>query len=366
MSGNRTAKMIPAYYQNSQSPIMFFSGFFQSPQENYYESEEVEIDIVRGGEEVSIVVNDISNGYRLNSENLYTNKGFKAPVHKEAVPINSYDLMKRMPGANPFEAPQFRAAVIVKLFAGMRKIEPKIRRAIEVQAAQIMQTGVLTLIDSNGAALYQLDYKPKASHFPTAGVSWATATGAQMLADIEALGEVVRTDGLGDPDQIIMGKTAFNTFSRNSTIQALFDNRNIHAGSISGLEMRGNGGTYRGTIDIGHYKYEIWTYSGRYEHPQTKVSTEYMAPGKVIVRDSKARLDATFGGIPNIGKLLGAQPTRLLPELPGRFPNSSRGIDLFTNAWLTEDGETLYGGIGARPLLVPTAIDSFGCLTTQL
>ena len=91
-----------------------------------------------------------------------------------------------------------------------------------------------------------------------------------------------------------------------------------------------------------------------------------MAPEKVIVRSGQGRMDATFGAIPNIGSLMGAQATQLLPELPGRVSNAAGGMDLFTNAWLTADGEQLLGGVGARPLMIPTAIDTYGCLNTGL
>src|SRR6056297_1909079 len=166
MSGNTTRRMISAYFQEA-SPTAFFSGMFQTRPENFHSSEEVEIDIVRSEEDVSIVIQDLSTGYRMNSDDLYTNKGFKPPIHKEAIPLNAFDLIKRMPGENPFQSPDFRANVITKMFSGMRKIERKIRRSIELQASQVLQTGVVTLTDINGAALYTLDYAPKTAHFPT-------------------------------------------------------------------------------------------------------------------------------------------------------------------------------------------------------
>ena len=92
----------------------------------------------------------------------------------------------------------------------------------------------------------------------------------------------------------------------------------------------------------------------------------YVSPEKVIVRSSTGRLDATFGAIPNIGTLMGAQATNLLPEMPGRVSNGEGGMDLFTNVWLSPDGEQLFGGAGARPLMIPTAIDTYGCLDTGL
>jgi len=365
MSTETTRKMLRVYEQMAR-PVLFLSGLFSSPPENFHTSEEVEFDIVRSDEEVAIVVTDMSTGHRMNSEDLYTNKSFKPPVYKEAIPLSSFDLIKRMPGQDPFQEPNFRANLIHRIFKGVALEEAKIRRAFELQASQVLQTGTVSLTDKNGVPLYVLDYKPKATHFPTAGVSWATATGAQKLNDINSLAEVIRNDGLEDPDQLIMGIDAFTNFIADETVQKQFDNRNIYQGTFGPMEMRGNGGTYRGIVEIGNYKYDVWTYGGRYNHPQTTVKTMFIEPGNVIVRSSQGRLDATFGAIPNIAELLGVGSAKLLPELPGRLSSSQGGMDLFVNAWLSENGEQIFAGVGARPLAVPTAIDTYGCIATQL
>lgn len=364
MNTNATRRLISVY--NSQAtPELFLSGMFVSPAQNFHSSEEVEIDVMRGSEEVSIVVQDLSTGYRMNAEDLYTNKSFKPPVHKEAVPINSWDLLKRQAGASPFADPTFRGAVISRVYAAMRKVENKIRRAIELQAAQVLQTGRLTLTDGAGNALYVIDYKPKASHFVTSGVAWGSA-GATILADIESVAESIRSNGLANPDQLIMGTAAFDALISDEAVFKRFDARRIDLGTIAPMQMRGNGGTYRGRIDIGNYQYDIWTYAGKYQNPVTGALENYIDPGNVIVRASSGRLDATFGAIPNIGRLLNAQPLNLLPELPSRLSNIGGGMDLHTNVWLSNDGEQLFAGVGARPLLIPTALDTYGAITTGL
>lgn len=365
MSGETTRRMIAAYYQEA-SPTAFFSGMFSARPENFHSSEEVEIDIVRSQEDVSIVIQDLSTGYRMNSEDLYTNKGFKPPIHKEALPLNSFDLIKRMPGQDPFESPDFRGNMVLRMFRGMRKVEAKIRRAIELQASQVLQTGVVTLIDSSGNALYTLDYKPKSAHFPTSGTSWATATLAQKIGDLTSLADVIRSNGLTNPDQLIFGATAWENLIQTSGFLARFDATRANLGTIVPMDRQGNGGIYRGVIELGNYKLDVWTYDGRYTHPQTGVSTPFLAPGKVVVRSSAARFDATFGAIPNIGALLNGGGRQLLPELPTRLSSGAAGMDLFSNVWMTQDGEQLFGGVGSRPLMIPTAIDTYGCLTTGL
>ena len=362
-SNSVTVRMISAYNKMAK-PMMFLTSFFDSPVENFHSSEEVEIDITRSDEDVAIVVQDLSVGYRMNTEDLYTNKRFKPPVYKEAVPLNSHDLIKRMSGQNPFEDVGFRANMMQRFMRAMTKVESKIRRALEQQASQVLQTGTVTLSDETGASLYTINYQPKATHFPTAGTSWNTG-GADPVNDLVSLIEVIRDDGLMDPDQILMGAGAFEAFISNEAIQKRFDIRRIDQGTIAPMEVRGNGGRYRGTVDLGNYKLDVWTYGGRYKDPQTSLKTQYIDPNKVIVRSSVGRMDATFGDIPNIGNLIGHQNAAksLLPEMPSRLRNGPGGMDLHTNAWLSNNGEQLWGGVGARPLLIPTDIDTFGCIT---
>lgn len=362
MSDKSTKRMIKAYNQQAE-PTLFLTGQFQAPAKNFYNSEKVEIDITRSGEDIAIVITDLSTGRRVDSTDIYTNKEFLAPVYSQEIALNSFDLLKRMPGSDPFADFSFRANIIKRMIDGMKLEDAKIRRSIELQASQILQTGKLILTDENGVALYQIDFKPKSTHFPTAGTTWGQV-GADPYGDLNSLGEVVRTNGLMDPDLLEFGIDAFIEFQKDAEIRALLDNRRTNAGEIQRLQLRGNGGTFRGTIDIGNYKYDMWTYGGRYTDPQTGNAVPYIDPGKVIMRASAGRLDATFGNIPNINKMFNEAP--LIPELPRRFSNRAGIMDMILNIWKNAAGTQLHGSVSARPLLIPTAIDRFGCLDTGL
>lgn len=365
MASNETTKKMLELYIQQAVPTMFFSGMFRSPIGNFHNSEEVELDIVRGGEEVAVAIQDLSTGPRINSADIYTSKGFKPPVYDEAGALNSHDLLKREAGVNPFEDQGFRITLMSRMFTLMMKIEAKIRRAIELQASQVLQTGTLDLKDKDGNTVYTLDFKPKATHFPTAGTAW-DQVGANIIGDIRSLGKVIRADGLSRPDTIVFGEEAWETALTDDEFIKRYDIRRIDQGTISPMRLTGEGGEYRGTLEAGNYKYDIWTYDGRYTDPQTGASTPYMNPTKVIMRDSRGRLDATFGAVPNIGAVLGAQNQVNLPAMPDRFRNTEGGMDMFTNVYLSPDGKQLFGGVAARPLMQPTAIDTFGCLETGI
>lgn len=360
MSTTATKVMLAAYEQDAE-PSMFLSGQFQSPRRNFHNSEEVEIDIIRSEEDISIAIQDLSTGARLNSEDIYTNKAFKPPIHKEAGPINAHTLIKRMPGQDPFAAVDFQANAIARGVRLGRKLQRKILRAIELQSSQVMTTGIVTLVDENGNGVYSIDYKPKATHFPTSAVAWNNAN-ATMLADIESLANVIRGDGLSNPDMLIMGEGSYELFIQDADVLARFDNRRVLGNGIVPMERLGNGGIFRGVIEIGNYKYDIFTYGGRYRDPQTGVSTKYVPDDKVIVRSSMGRMDATFGGIPRIG----SPDPRVPAALTSRVSVPDQMLDLQMNAWITQDGETMMVQAGTRPLMIPTAIDTYGCLDTAI
>jgi len=360
MSGTGTIKMIRAYNQ-SAPPTLFLSGRFQSPPENFHNSEEVELDIERDDEDVAIVITDLKTGYRFNSTDDYTNKKFKPPVFKEAFALQNTDDLKRSPGDDPFEDVEFQAKSIKKSFKNFRRLEGKIRRSIEWQASQILQTCTVTLYDDTGTALYTLDYLPKATHFPNAGVAWDNAN-ATIAADLQSLDNVIRNDGLDDPDMKIFGELSFEAAMEDSDFRARFETRRADLGNIRRMRRVGNGGIFRGVVDIGNYSSEVWTYNGRFKDPQTGLKVKFVADDKVISLVSAARMDATFGNIPRFVP----PDRRVLKYMPGRMRNVGRGMDLHPNAWVTADGETLLGGLASRPLLIPTAIDTFGCLDTGI
>ena len=100
-------------------------------------------------------------------------------------------------------------------------------------------------------------------------------------------------------------------------------------------------------------------------HPkksQTGDSTDFVDPAKVILM-SDGRLDATFGGVPNIGQLLGVTGSRVVGSIP-RLSSGRNATDLHVNAWVDNSGENLTVGVASRPLMIPTAIDTYGCIDT--
>lgn len=358
MSDNSTVQLIDMYLEEASAP-MFLSGYFRSPPSNFHTSEDVELDVQRDGEDVAIVIQDLSVGPRANASDVYTNKRFKPPIFDEAGAISAFNMIKRQPGQNPFASPDYGANAAREAFNIFRKLENKIRRAVEWMAAQVLQSGQLTLIDGAGTTLYNINFQPKATHMATVAITWAPdgSTGAP-LTDLANLANVVRRDGKQEPRTLIFGDSAFQRFRANPAVKSELDLLRSNTIAIA-PESRGQGATFQGWVWIGgHYRFEMWTYSGFFTHPQTGVQTPFVQPDNVIMLPENPRFDLTFGAIP----IIVPPEQRALPFLPPRISSQGRGLDLTTNAWVTDDGKTVKVSAGTRPLTIPTAIDTYARL----
>lgn len=357
MSDASTTAMLEMYEEESEAPL-FLAGHFQSPQENFHTTEKVEIDVLRDDEQIAIVVQDLTVSGRENESDVYVNKGFTPPIFDEVGTINAYNLIKRQPGQNPFQDPNYGAAATFEAFRIFRKLQKKIKRSVELMASQVLQTGQLTLTNAAGVALYTLNFQPKATHIATVTTTWAAdgLTG-NPLADLAALAQVVRRDGKKNPNKLIFGTTAMTRFLANADVKAKLDNRAMQLGQVAPT-ARGEGATFMGWVFIGHYRFEMWMYDGFYRDPVSGNLTDYVHPEKVIMMSEGGRLDLSFGAIP----IFTPPEARAMAFLPPRMSSSERGFDFTTNSWVTDDGKNLKVSAGTRPLTIPTAIDTYACL----
>ena len=358
MSDIGTKHMMAMYDQMAPMPS-YFASMFDAREDTIYNSDTVEIDIEREDEDVSVVLSDISTGVHLNTFDKFTNKEFTPPAVGEGFTVTASELQKRMPGDTPFESVVYQANANTLAMKRMALINKKILRHMNLQAAQVMQTGKLDLVGKSGTSEFLLDFKPKATHFPQVTISWG-AVGATPLDDLEALIEVIITDGKGVPDRIDMGANAFKNFINEDGVQKLFDNRRIDQGSITGVG-RDRGAVRRGRIAVGQYELEVYTCGERYKDPDTGNIIPFLGTNNVIMRDTQARMDATFGGVPFVAK----PERRALRYLPARVTRTGAGgVALWPNAFISENNKYIQGEVYTRPLMIPVAIDTFGCLNT--
>jgi hypothetical protein len=346
-----------------RSPNGFLQSLFTIKPGNIYNGKKVSIDIQRFGEQIALVV-EHGTGPRLNDLDIFTTKEFTPPQYGEALPFDVEDLVERMVGVDPFTAAytEYSSQLLAYMITGFAAIDDKIKRAVELQASQILTTGKLDLKDDAGATLYSLDFQPKATHFVTTGTSWGPGVG-DPIGDLQSLANVIRADGKVNPDRLIFGDgVALREFLNNAEVQSLLDNRRFEMGEIA-PQFANSGATFYGFIWIGAYKFEIWCNPEMYEDPENPGTLLPYVPGdKVIMLSSQTRLDRTSARVP---LPLGPDP-RVSGLLPGRVSSSDANFDVTPNMHCTPNGKQIMGELESRTLLIPVQIDGFGCLDTVI
>ncbi len=337
----------------------FLSSFFTTGPEDIVDSEYVSIDIVRTDEDVAPVLRDYKTGAVAIAEDIYTNKQIKPPIYSLERPVNIFELMKRQPGETEYAKVGTWFARLVKVLApAFVKMTNMIKRSIEVQAAQVLQTGKLDLPDENGVVAYQLDYRPKATHFPSVTIPWSDPS-AKPLDDLEAFADVIRDNGLRDPENAIFSATSWRDFISHESVKDVLKKDSIGLGVLS-PRMVNNGGKYQGYINIGSYRINLFTYNGRYINFGDTVKNKFIMDNNVIMTASMEDLDfrLVYGGIPSIG--MDDPFNDIVPERV----SVDEVYDFRPRVYKDQRADVFFGEVKSRPICIPVSIDRFGCLKT--
>ncbi len=367
MSGTATTKLIKVYEQRIGRP-RFFSSRFASPPENFHSTDLVEIDVVRQGQHIAIPVRDMKSGPRVMSMDDYVNKAFTPTVFNYDVPLAAADLPTREPGVDPYTDPVWATAATRRIFGALRKLEDMIRDGIELMAAQVMTTGVLTLNDGDGNSVYSCDFQPKDATGTLAGGDLIVITGTAWAVDgstgnpLSDLGTLIgNVAACGyDITDVCFGSSALQRFLKNADVQTALNLLKFNMGEVMLNGQPPGGGAARiGDMVIGGRLCRLWTYTATYRHPQTAVITPYLPADRVVMWDETAPRDLTWGEVPLFPAPAGQQQ---LSFLPPRLSFGEQGLDFQMNGYVTQDRKNMVVNVGCRPLTIPTAIDSFACI----
>lgn len=363
MSDEIRQKMLSAYVEKSPHNYGFFTQFFQTPQENFHSSHEVTIDVVRSGSKVAPVLVELGAGLNRSENRKFVNHKYAVPPYGEEFVISTVDLLKRQPGYNPFQDVGFMTALQEIFESEMRTREEMIRRAIELQASQLLRTGKLTLPGVGGAVGFELDYKPKTALHGGASTDWDENTGVDVIKDLRSLANAISQNSGTRVVRAICGSSALERLLKDPDIllQTKADGTRIGE-QVPPDGSRVQGGIYHGRISVGSHRIELWSTDGFYESLSNGSKTPYIGEWEIVLMGENIRLDLTFGDIPNI---IPVDP-RLSGLSVGRASSPGRKIDLITNAWFSPNGRYIYGSVESRPLCIPTQIDGFGSLNCKV
>jgi hypothetical protein len=366
MSVTETIQLVAPYVEQDEGPLLL-SSMFSVPPDGIHNKDKVEFHIRRTSREIAYPQRDATTGYRMNGLKGFDIKQIKPTTYKEGVSASADEVMSgRSFNRTPYENPAFMARVQEVVAPTITEIIEMIKRAIEIQASQILTTGEVTLTDGTGT-VYSEDFEVLSTHFPNASVAWTTAGSAVPFTDIANLCDVIERDGKSRVRRAICNSSCFDEMK--ATTQFKNGASKDYTGEIYRLDETSepvhprlnNGAIFVGVLKIrGARKIDLYIYDEWHENA-SGTKTEYIGDTKFLL-EASPRLDATFGAINKFG--IDTEAAAVLRRV-GRATSRSGLVDLSYNMWFSPDREVFNFGVGTRPALCPITRDRFGCITTK-
>jgi hypothetical protein len=286
-------------YQELRMPTTHLLGYFPTQT---YDTTEIPIEVQRDRDLVAV---DVLRGTNGNSNNA-TKSSLKIivpPFYHEKFSINALRNYERAFGVSASTAPASnRVALANEVAIQLQKIQNKIIRAQEIQCAQALELGVVTL--KNGDSI---DYLRNAdSLVDNSATPWTTTTTdveSQLQTAIEFISQVGgNTTGVYDMTMsgqawVALQKTDFFTKKANYNKVTLL---------AIGNPTNRNGATYHGQITAGSAIFNIWTYDATYLNA-SGVRTRITDQTKVVIVPVEGLIsEMAYGAVDTIVKSAGA------------------------------------------------------------
>jgi len=289
-------KMMVAQYIERPQVMGFLRSFFADKIES---TKELSIEVQRGTEKVAVDVIRGSIGNR-NNFTRSTEKIFIPPYHREYFDATDLSLYDRLFADDRIGAGVF-TRFLEQVTEKMGLVQDKIERAHEVQCAEVLLTGIVTLQKG-----INIDFKRKALSLVDLGGGnyWTTGT-VDPYATLETAGEFIRTAGKaqGGVYNVILGSDALSAFLNNDIVKGRSDIRNFFMDEVLMPQRNATGATSHGEVSSGSYRFRLWSY------PEFRdvsgVSTPYIDPKSIIVLPLAPRFVMGFAAVPQLATIGG-------------------------------------------------------------
>lgn len=297
-----TTKLIDVYQERVRPNGLLRSFFTYVPPA----AKSVSIEVERGFEKIASDVLRGTEGNR-NQWSISTAKLFEPPFYKEYMDATEFDEYDRVLGSEASDNSRLFTALLNKTADRLGQLQDKIERRKELQCSQVIFDGIVTLDQGT-----DIDFKRKAdSKVDLAGAGgYFTANSEafdQLGVGCKFLREVGKcTDFLFVG---IFGEEAFTAFMHNTKVLARQNLFNMQLDFLSAPIRNSQGGTFHGTITVGVYKLQVWTYADVYD-TETTEHIQFVPSKKVSIMPQNPRFKMAHGLCPQLIPPGGSTPVQ--------------------------------------------------------
>lgn len=309
----------------------------------------VDIRVKRGTRKIAVDVLRFTEGQATKSTKMTDNK-YLPPYYELEYYFNRDEIYMRALEMNALNSPQGNKMIAQNALDNLVEQRLMIERAIRKQQAEVLQTGVITLVNGDN-----IDFRRKAESMVNVtaggGVYWSNKTTATPLADLAKGGKFLRTTGTAIGNVL-------NYVGRSETIAALMatddfkanaDWRHIDRMNIGMPEFSDSTGfTFNGQFAAGDFKINLWSYDEIYAD-ENDVDTYYLASGIVVLLPVNFQGKTVFGALPGMSN---ASVGGVQTKIPAAVET-----DYLIRAFYDE--RTLSSGMkmSSAPIVLPITVD---------
>ena len=272
-----------------------FSGFF--PRETAM-TLQVDLEVQRDNDSIAVDVKRFTEGNK-NKFSIVTEKKFQPPYFREEYDFQNDEVyMSTIALGVGLENSNVNAIIAQNALKKIRKMRSKIERSIRKQQADVMQTGIVELINGDS-----IDYKRKAASMVDLGASqYFTNASADPLASLKNAGTFLRDVGASSSMTLnmVMRGEGLAALLTNPKFEEKANNRRINRADVQSPEFNAvTGFAFHGQVSAGDFNINLWTYNQKYTKADG-TTAYYLDANKAVFIPDDFMAKTVFGGLPNM------------------------------------------------------------------
>jgi len=340
-----TRTMLEAVEQMNRPGRFLRDTFF--PGVKQFDTESVDVDIVKGKRRLAPYVNPMSAGKVVERLGFSTNT-IKPGYIKPKMATSAGDLLKRQPGEILYSGGLgIEGRAQQQLGADLAEMIDMIDRREEWNAAQALNTGTVTMTVKGDSAdqTVVVDFQMSGTHKITLSGNdlWSDLTNSDPIAKLTGLAQLCRKDSGLSPTDAVMGTDACAAYLRHPTVQKFMDMRQVDMGKIDPQGLP-DGVTYVGRLNAPSIQIDIWTYDDWYIDEDSGVETSMVPANKVWLGSRRAQNKKLYAVIQDMEAIEGG-----IAAAVSRFPKS----------WITKDPAVRWLMVQSAALMALNQPDAF-------
>lgn len=319
----------------------FKTTFFRNVET--FTTEKVDVDFKKGNRKLAPFVHRRIGGKTVPNTG-YEVKTYTPPMVAPDKVTTVEDLLKRMPGENPFSGKSPAERAVEKMAADFRELDEMITRREEWMCAQAIFTGTIPIVGEGINEVIDFNFTNR-ENITTAAKKWSSDS-ADPMADLKRWRKIVQKNGFVNCDVCVMADDVVAAFLKSPTVQKLLDTKGYDLATIKPRQLP-NGATYVGTLHaegLDIYTDNEW-FLDDWTDPDAPEQKPIVPDGTLVLLSTAAEYSMYYGAV-----TLANEQTKEIYTVEGaRVPDS----------WIARKPIRRFLQLTSNPLPVPHEVDSW-------